>query len=415
MKNLKKGLLFSSLVTLAFSLNVTALTGYGFSVGTNYGDSSKSKGSGSSVEEAIAARDYLNAMGYSTTLVTVPTMAELTFNSNAGRPRLESDVLYFSGHADPVTIQWNYLKKGGSYAVGIESRNQNATWGGYSFVGLGQYKLSNIKLVVFMGCNTAAVPENMGNRTNITVYTKSLGARTTIGWDKEIAQLDTLKWTRRFFSALQAGFNVQDAANFANNDLYSNSNIKSNYVMGVGTATLNSSATVMRKISNSYSAKFDVTSDSVKDNIAKYIVDNINFTFNEDDFLIETVKNSNGIVYDYYFSPCGIKTILGYTVVIDNNSNISVVDNTAGMNLEEIRDIINKKLLTSVKYSCLNNDSAVDLNLFLNDVNEGYRRNITDKELVYDVLDDKLYMRYLVEEADIISNARMIIEKRIEM
>lgn len=415
MNNLKRGLLFSSLATLILSSNVMALTGYGFSVGTNYGDGSKSKDGGSSVEEATAARDYLNAMGYSTTLVTVPTMTELTANSNSGRPRLESDVLYFSGHADPVTVQWNYLKKGGSYAVGIESRNQNATWGGYSFVGLGQYKLSNIKLAVFMGCDTAAVPQNMGNRTNITVYTKTLGARTTIGWDKKIDQLDSLKWTRRFFSALQAGFNVQDAANFANNDLYSNSNIKSNYVMGVGTATLNSNVTVMQKINNSYSAKFDVTGDNIKNNIAKYIVDNINSKFNEDDFFVETVKNSNGTVYDYYFSPSGIKTTLGYTVVIDNNSNISVFDNTDGMNLEEIRDNINKKILTSVSSSRLNDDSAALLNSFLNDVNAGYKRNITDKELIYDVLDGKLYMRYLVEESDIVSNARMILEKRIEM
>lgn len=143
---------------------------------------------------------------------------------------MESDVLFFDGHANEHTIQCNYLNKGCSYAVGIENRGKNNTWGGFKFVGLCQYKLSNIKLAVFMGCNTVGVPTD-AEIPNITVYTKTLGTKTTIGWDKKGARFDIQKWTKRFFAAFEIGQTVQQAVNFANSTSYSNSSIKSNYVM----------------------------------------------------------------------------------------------------------------------------------------------------------------------------------------
>lgn len=106
----KQILIFSMLTLFSFGLltsNVFAASKYYLSVGTDYGSIG-----GNSTPEANWVGGTLSLNQYMGLTITKPTYS--SFNSQyQGRYTLESDVLYFLGHAASDHIAWNYLAKNG--------------------------------------------------------------------------------------------------------------------------------------------------------------------------------------------------------------------------------------------------------------------------------------------------------------
>lgn len=88
-----------------------------------------------------------------------------------------------------------------------------------------------------------------------------------------------------------------------------------------------------------------------------------------------------------------------------------MVDNTDGKDLEKIRDEIDMMLDSSK----LEKNRNLELERSLISENEQYERYIIDTEVIYDILEGKLYKRYVIEEVIVINNTSMILDKRIEM
>ena len=189
MKKIFKKILFINILaifTFVGITNVFAASGYSFSVGTDYGTNNINTN-----PDTQYVHNKLSSMGYSSYRVTIPTFNAMRSKINTSRYRMESDMLFFAGHANSTTMYWNYLGKGGSYAQAI----QNVDYGycdvpqTYEFHGIGQYNLSYVDFAFFAGCETAK------GTSNITKYANTKGAKASLGWKVSVNDYDAYIWT----------------------------------------------------------------------------------------------------------------------------------------------------------------------------------------------------------------------------
>ncbi len=392
-------------------LPIQAASGYSFSVGTKFSNSSGDDSS----DEATIAKTKLSEMGYATLLLTIPTLSRMTLKINNSRAWMESDVLYFLGHANSSTIYWDYLGKGGDYAVAIRNEDVGYCDNYWAYTGIGMYNMNYVDLGVFMGCSTASDPTN-----NLPKYANSRGAKVTIGWTTDIPQQDTYNWTNRFFTKLANGYDVNQAVSYANSFTYSSSAIKSTKIYGFSNITISSSSlpefetmdesvssyTLNKKISN-------VSKDNFKSVIENEIKMNLNVDFNPDDYIIESAINDNGIIYDYYYTVNGIKTNIGYTVFTNYDSTkiIRIVDNMNGINTKSLSNTntngiqakskrLTSDLVNSMKEKALEISGEINYNT--------PTKTIIDEYKYYDILENKLYYNIVVEIVDPIPNTKTI-------
>ncbi len=403
-------LIFSAVLISILSLqNVYASNDYSFSVGTKYSNNTDDDSS----DEATIVYNNLYDMGYKSKLLTIPTYSTLTAkNSDSTKYLLESDILYFLGHASSTTISWNYLGKGGEYAVAIRNDNSNVSDKNWTYVGMGNYNMSKVDLGVFMGCSTASNSNN-----NLPKYAYSQGATTTIGWTKDIPQADTSLWTRRFYGQLKNGDTVQKALDYANSFTYSNSAIKNTRLYGNEKliikfsiiAGINLPEKTEKLSSYTVNQKLDIAGlDSIakQRSIGEIIRTNVNENFNIDDFIVETAENDSGIIYDYYYTVNGIKTNIGYTVFIDSKETkiMNIVDNMNNIPLKKDVNKIyldpqnlseNRLQIMRDKATAVNDDSLIS-------------KKIIDEYKYYDIKNNKLYYNIVVESIDMIPQTKSI-------
>ena len=403
-------LIFSAVLISMLSLqNVYASNDYSFSVGTKYSNNTDDDSS----DEATIVYNNLYDMGYKSKLLTIPTYSTLTAkNSDSTKYLLESDILYFLGHASSTTISWNYLGKGGEYAVAIRNDNSNVSDKNWTYVGMGNYNMSKVDLGVFMGCSTASNSNN-----NLPKYAYSQSATTTIGWTKDIPQADTSLWTRRFYGQLKNGDTVQKALDYANSFTYSNSAIKNTRLYGNEKliikfsiiAGINLPEKTEKLSSYTVNQKLDIAGlDSIakQRSIGEIIRTNVNENFNIDDFIVETAENDSGIIYDYYYTVNGIKTNIGYTVFIDSKETkiMNIVDNMNNIPLKKDVNKIyldpqnlseNRLQIMRDKATAVNDDSLIS-------------KKIIDEYKYYDIKNNKLYYNIVVESIDMIPQTKSI-------
>lgn len=395
--------------------NVYAASGYGFSVGTRF----SAVDGDSSVEEAQSAHYYHQQMGFTSTLLSTPTFSTLRAKtSDSSRYLLESDLLFFLGHANSTTIYWDYMGKGGDYAIAIKNDNSNYCDRYWTYVGLGNYNMSKVTLGVFMGCSTAA-----NSTSNLPKYANSKGATVTIGWTVDIPQADTYLWTSRFYSRLNDRYTVSSAINYANSFTYSNSKIKNTKVYGNSGTVINPAIIAREYIANdkenilSYDINKNLNisnlSQSDKMNsIGNIIKKTINDDFNINDFIVETAQNDNGIIYDYYYTVNGIKTNVGYTVFVNSDETKieTIVDNMNDINTSistlEVTDIQSRtNLLSESRIESMREKAIATTNT--SDSNSPVR-TIIDEYKYYDIKENKLYYNIVVEVVDPIPNTKAI-------
>lgn len=424
MKKNKKVLIFSLLAIFSFCFltpNVFAASKYYLSVGTDYGSIG-----GNSTPEANWVGSTLTLNGYTGSTVVAPTYT--SFNSKVlGRYTLESDVLYFLGHASSDNVSWNYQAKNGNYAVGIVNKNSDATYYGngvqYRMTGIGRYNLSNVDLAVFQGCSTAA-----NSSSNLPKYANSQGAKVAIGWASDISQSDSLPWIKRFFSNGFFPNNVTNMVNYANSFGYVTSAIKNTRIYGNGnTSVFPASATQVMSVTNVDNRKntinepYNTNSSSlqeIKSKIVSLIKENIDEEINENDFIIETAQNDSGKIYDLYFTINGVKTSLGYTVFTNADGTI-ITDIYNNMNNYEPEVLKTEKSLTiENKLNQVTTAKANEINKTAVNVVKSENLNTTteivDTFNYYDVSEAKLYQITLVK-VELPTGAYSLIDYKTEL
>lgn len=300
------------------------------SIGTYYG-----KLGGDSSGEAKTAYTYADKMGYMSYLSTQPTWSTLSNYAKTFKNGGTNGLLFFHGHANSTELAWNYNNKGGDYAVGISRKGSYCAKDGYDFMGISEFKLSNAKLAIFMGCNTAQ------EATNLPSSAVSNGAKSAIGWKEKIAEGDTDKWVTRFYSNLASGGTIKASIEYANEfDDYKKSGIKSTKIYGASTSKLNSEdldfifsdkniniSKVEQKPKKIYGLS-KKKSIEITD-VIEYIKKSYDLNFNLNNYNLEVTRNEEETIYDFNLLIDGAKANIGYTVFV-YEEKIIVIDNMNG-------------------------------------------------------------------------------------
>ena len=314
-KYAKRIIIIAICILLMISLQgkVFAAGNCAFSVGAKYNDLNTEP-------ETLKALAYYRQMGYNSYYTTEPTFDELNGYFKIGTRRLESDILFFSGHGFddgsgmvfPNTAVWTRPTSQSTKAVGIDDFNWNTT-----------------KLVIYGGCVTA-LPNN-SNHISIATYRK--GAKTVLGWHQSLDPDSHRDWLNRFNAKLVEGASFSSAFNYASSFSYSDPRVNDlgiygdwnmTYKQSRSGSTLENPNTI--KISNEI--EFNQKNQNIMGIIQE--IRSINPNFNEDDYKVEIFTlNKEAEFYNIEFEReiDGYKTELGYHVCVNNGKVVSITNN----------------------------------------------------------------------------------------
>lgn len=404
---MKKGLftLILALSILSYATTVEAKTS--ISIGTNYGSGPSSTG------EATTAYNQTKSMGYTAYLVLSPTTSNLKNNANLFKNSGGNGALFFHGHANSERIIWNYLGIGGPYAVGITRYGSMSSNDGYDLLATSEFGLSNAKLAVFMGCNTATAS------TNIASDARAKGASATIGWAATIYEGDTDKWVSRFYSKLATGATISSSVSFANSfsDYSHNSAIKATRLYGntgVSVKSLDNIATniKMNDVVGLKEKVYFLQNNRItisKAEAINYIKEAYNSNLDSDKYLIEHVVNDIQEIYDFNLIINGVRSNIGYTVIVENGK-VTTIDNMKNYS-ENISDFTNIQSINE-----FNEEEAVQIALSRNPViNDNIRITLDSTLKRYDVDTKKMYFDVNLKYYDTLLGVKSIITETFEM
>ena len=408
-KTMRKGLLtlMSAISVLGFATNVNAATS--ISIGTNYGDGADSSG------EATTAYNKTKSMGYTAYLSTAPTISTITSYARTFANSGSGGALFFHGHASSERIIWNYLWTGGDYAAGITRYGSMCSIDGYTLLATSDFGLSNAKLAVFMGCNTAT------DSTNIANDAKNKGAKATIGWGATIYEGDTDKWVSRFYTKLASGGSISASVKYANSfsDYSHSSAIKATRTYGATSSTMSSSELEAMNISeknisnlekiNSKTYRLTAKSTLTEDNVANYIKQGFNSNFNKNNYTMEHTTNGDQEIYDFNLLINGLKSNIGYTIFINENK-ITVIDNMKNYN-ENIATVYSTKSANE-----FDEENAIEIALERNpSVHENVKITLYSTLKRIDVETGKMYFDVNLRSYDTLLEVESIITETFEM
>lgn len=400
-------ILVVAISVLGFVTNVTAATS--ISIGTNYGDGADSSG------EASTAYNKTKSMGYTAYLSTAPTISTITSYAKKFSNSGSGGALFFHGHASSERIIWNYLWTGGNYAVGITRQGSMCSMDGYDLLATSKFGLSNAKLAVFMGCNTATASTNIANDA------KNKGAKATIGWAATIYEGDTDKWVSRFYTKLASGGSISASVNYANSfsDYSHSSAIKATRTYGAISSTMSSSDLETMNISeekvsnlekiNSKTYRLIARSTLTEANVANYIKQGFNSNFNENNYTLEHTTNGDQEIYDFNLLINGLKSNIGYTILI-NEDKVTVIDNMKNYN-ENIVAIYSAESANE-----FNEENAIEIALEKNpSVHENVEITFYSTLKRIDVETGKMYFDVNLRAYDTLLEVESIITETFEM
>ena len=409
-------ILLSLVMLLIQSSYVDAASKTSLSVGTDYQGWIEAilSGINDTTDEAQISKSELEKMGYDATLITKPTFSSLAqgYRSN-GRHVLESNVLFLAGHANSTMISWNYKGKGGEYAQALANNDRMYTENSFTYTGLGSKNMNYVDLAIFLGCKTA----ELSNSWNLAWYAYHMGANTTVGWTDDVPQTDTNAWTSRFFQKLSEGSSVNSAVQYANSFNYVSSKMKSTKIYGNSNATVKSVSTNLTINQNSENKlkEFNVNESILlktkieglnKINVVGNIIKSkVNSKFDIKDYIIETVENSDGVIYDFYYAVDGIKTNVGYTIFMNNEETLvkKIVDNFT--NVELVNKPSKLNILSSIDF----NTQEIKQTALEKYSNDSYELEIVDEYKYYDIINDKLYYIVDIKQTDKLFNTSAIL------
>ncbi|MFS1518657.1 hypothetical protein V1503_19665 [Bacillus sp. SCS-151] len=249
--NKKKVVSLLTAATFAISLPVSASAAdYAYSVGTDYADGSWWESGVDTSQSAMDAATDFALAGYSSYYNIKPTVAYFQGDAPDGNPRMESDILFFAGHANNELMTWNYDNKGGDYKVGVYYTNGFvSSTTDYTYVGLNDYNLNGTKLMVFAGCETAS------GSTNLLTKATDNGADSAVGFVDKVATASATKWRGKFTDAIGLGKSISQAITYADSFSYDDDRVL--------TSTYEGSGSLIVKQSNFYKSQEDFLNKSL--------------------------------------------------------------------------------------------------------------------------------------------------------
>jgi hypothetical protein len=186
---------------------------------------------GDSTSSAQYAATAYEMAGYNSYYSFYPTYAYLSGANPGGSGRLESDVVFLCGHANPTLLLFGDKSGSSDNMCGVYYTNDLDSTGttGFQYAGLQQSgrNLSGVRLISFIGCDTAGYSGNTASQANnlctrATDSTRSNGnyADAALGFTDEIRPFggSGLYWLQKFNDALAFGYSVDDAVDYA--DVY---------------------------------------------------------------------------------------------------------------------------------------------------------------------------------------------------
>jgi len=319
---------------------------------------------------------YLGIMGYYRDYYENPS-------SHVIRDRINYDIVYFAGHANYKLIET------GSVA-GVAFTTYDYTQNNISYVGLGGYNISNVKLMAFAGCQTS----NNAYSSNIAkLAANNYGAKSSVGWTTSIENGSIITYVKNFMNGLYKGKGVQSAINYANGFSYIDSHVKNSYAWGNTSTTITLTRSMIlaynldeeRKEPVEYSVNLNSPNSNLtrskKDNLTisvDYIIENIDSSFILNDYIVETSEIGQYITLIY--APNGIKTENSYTIYINDGSVYQISSYTE----ENYTDIKNRLLNTTLlKESEKENFQKTNLCENCTIENDGYKYDQTTDSIYY--------------------------------
>lgn len=335
-------------------------------------------------DETLKAASYYGQMGYESFYSTEPTYNILNGNFYNGTRRVESDILFISGHGRTDGKRIRVLQTGvvtGSTANG--------------FVGVNNVNWNTTKLVVYAGCLTA----KDGEKNHITVETYNKGADTTIGWHQSIGASSHTKWLNRFNSKLAMGGSFSGAFNYANsfND-YNDNRVKDLGVYGNWDYIYKlSRSNEILENPNTSTVTTDIEFTAENQNIDGIIelIKSKNPTFDPDNYELQVMQlneEDNFFNIDFIRRIDGFTTNLGYNIAVNNGKVVYLTDND--------KEIINTranmiKLNSENERSYLSEASTQALEKAKNTDMGDVKIKEQSASYYYDAIEDKKYYQVL--------------------
>jgi hypothetical protein len=153
-------------------------------------------------------------IGYSSQYSYNPTHAYLKGNNPAGTDRLGSPVVFLNGHASYDNLLLGDTVDSGERRCGVYyGADFTSSTTGYTYAGLQSRNLAGVKLISFVGCETAATSTNLCTRAVAGVN----GADAALGFTDNIHSRspEGQLWLQKYNDALAFGYTVDDAVEYA--------------------------------------------------------------------------------------------------------------------------------------------------------------------------------------------------------
>lgn len=184
---------------------------YAYSIGCNHGLSGISTGdlTGDFTGNVkYAANQYGTISTLESYYNIEPTIGYMRGNNPAGTRRIGSKLVFLNGHANNEHMSFNHENSYGDYATGVfYGYDWNNSPGNHSYVGIQSTDMSKVKLISFVGCNTASETSNLCTRSI------DQGATTAVGFTHEINSRNTRgpQWLERYNNCLASNYVVAGA------------------------------------------------------------------------------------------------------------------------------------------------------------------------------------------------------------
>lgn len=341
---LKKNILTSIILLAVFMLSpvgVLAAGNQALLVGRNYGSNNID-----TTIDVTNARNGLGALAFNYQANTNPTISWMK-GSNGSTKRMESDILYFSGHGNSSLMHFYDSNHTSGYDFYITTGSNSST-----NVGLSSYNMSNVKLAVFAGCQTAS------GTSNITKSAQTKGAKKSIGWIPSIGASSHTAWLKNFWSKAGKEFLLSSAVSYADSFTYSDSGVKShnqygNWNQPLKTASLNNETMSNIIIDNrNNSVSIDVTNyneSQILESIGTWIKENLDDKFDIANYAVEKTVQQDRTIFDLKLIINNeITTKLGYTIFVSDEKITNIFDNMNNKKGNEISNQVNSILQNKI-------------------------------------------------------------------
>jgi|GEM_PF-3377567 len=316
-----------------------------YSIGANY--SALFRPDINTSESVKYAASNFATMGFKSYYNLKPDAKYLKGNSPHGKPRIESTVLFFAGHANYDNMAWEH---------GTLSREKSGVYFGKDFIssttsieyaGLESYNLSQTDLMVFAGCLTASKEESSEN-----LLTRAIdnGAQTAVGFPDSIGTSSASKWRCKFSDGLALGKTVLESINYANSFDYDDTLVRNATYEGNPDLILRAAprgySVTNEEISiyNFYKSIYYSAENNEYKEISEFIIDNVDESFKITDYKIDVAKRGNDNYFVTFTKMIGaLETDIVYTfsikegyvstISLHGNINYSIPRNRGTSNL----------------------------------------------------------------------------------